>query len=200
MFDRATYNREYVRNRRATDPEFLSRERERAKLAARRRRAANPEKVRAYIKALQSTPEAKARRAERHQERMATDVQFANKYRENKRLRQRRRYREARWLNILSAARVRAKKKHLEYSLTKEWASSRWTGKCELTGIQFYEGLSEAHELSPSIDRIDNSLGYIPGNCRFILWGVNRFKGEGTDAEMLRLAKIIVASMDGALC
>jgi len=39
------------------------------------------------------------------------------------------------------------------------------------------------NDASPSIDRIDSSKGYIPGNCAVICWGANRVKNNGTTVE-----------------
>lgn len=40
---------------------------------------------------------------------------------------------------------------------------------------------------TPSIDRIDNSLGYIKGNVRIISWRANRLKSNITKEEVARL-------------
>lgn len=39
------------------------------------------------------------------------------------------------------------------------------------------------NEYSPSIDRIDPSRGYEPGNCAIISWRANRVKNDGTATE-----------------
>jgi hypothetical protein len=98
------------------------------------------------------------------------------------------------WRELLHAAKSRARLKKVTFSLTKEWAESRWTGRCELTGLEFKLGLNGVgpQVWSPSIDRIKPSLGYTPENCRFILLGVNIFKSSGTDEDMIFMAESIV--------
>ena len=99
------------------------------------------------------------------------------------------------WYSLLEGARRRAKKRGIECTIDGPWLAARWTGKCELTGIEFRGGnlKSGPSPRSPSIDRIDREKGYIPGNCRVILFGVNALKGCGTDEEMRHIARALIA-------
>lgn len=101
------------------------------------------------------------------------------------------------WKMCVAKTRERAKKRKLEFELTLEWARSRWTGKCEVTGLPFRLkfGKGGPGQFSPSIDRIDNSRGYLRGNCRFVLAAVNALKSTGTDEEMLAIAIALVSRM-----
>lgn len=101
------------------------------------------------------------------------------------------------WKKLLRGAARRAAKKNVPFFLTERWASNRWTGQCEVTGLPFSLGQrgSGPKRLSPSIDRIVPELGYTPENCRFVLWQVNAFKYDGTDAEMLEIARAIVSKL-----
>lgn len=102
------------------------------------------------------------------------------------------------WLSLLASAYRRAAKKNVSYTLTPAWAEERWTGVCELTGIPFNMGMPGKpgpRLYSPSIDRIVPSLGYVEENCRFILWAINSFKGEGTDDDMLKIATCLVENL-----
>lgn len=102
------------------------------------------------------------------------------------------------WRALLHSAEGRAKKKKVPYSLTKEWAIQTWTGRCAVTDIPFKLGLKESgpKAFSPSIDRVIPSLGYVPENCRFVLWMVNAFKYDGTDEDMIAIARAIVEYAD----
>ncbi len=84
--------------------------------------------------------------------------------------------------------------RNLPFTLTDEWARARWTGKCELTGIPFVVEGKHGKFFSPSLDRIDPKLGYVDGNCRFILFAVNTLKGVGTDEDMMLVARGLVAN------
>jgi hypothetical protein len=98
------------------------------------------------------------------------------------------------WKHIMQGAKHRAKVGNFVYDLTEEWAKERWTGRCEMTGIEFQLGLATAdvRMFAPSVDRIKPQLGYTRENCRFILFAVNAMKQDGTDADVFRIAKGIV--------
>lgn len=157
------------------DPERIVRRRQRAKENAAARYKANRPKIVEQLR--------KWRTAHREHFREAT-----------------RRYRHSKpcW-NAVGVARARARKSGFEFDLTREWCDARQTTVCELTGIPFqrYEGCGhKAGPLSVSIDRIDNARGYLRDNCRFVLWAINRFKGDGDDETMLTIARALVAKAD----
>lgn len=99
------------------------------------------------------------------------------------------------WSRLLRSAEGRAVKKGIPFELTKAWAEARWTGFCEVSGIPFVVknvGEPGPKFFSPSIDQIIPKAGYTPANCRFVLWAVNAFKGDATDADMLVVSESIV--------
>lgn len=97
------------------------------------------------------------------------------------------------WLLIIRSAKLRARENELKYNLTPAWGKARWTGKCEVSGLPFVIlPKSRRTVFSPTIDRIDGKGGYTKNNSRFVLWGVNAFKHDGTHEEMLRIARGIV--------
>lgn len=74
--------------------------------------------------------------------------------------------------------RRRARKEGTEFSLTSDWFIKNFSlGVCALTGLPFsFNGARRGHKYdpySPSVDRIDNSRGYHPDNCRVVLTAVN---------------------------
>lgn len=93
----------------------------------------------------------------------------------------------------LNNARNRSKHRNWKFDLTQKWARENWTGVCALTGLPFVKSKSLANPFSPSIDKIKPELGYIQTNCRFVLHGVNCLKGLGTDEDVLKIARAIVA-------
>lgn len=100
-----------------------------------------------------------------------------------------------RWWALIGSARARAKKAGLPFDLDHEWAEKRWTGRCELTGIEFSAKQPGGPGMfSPSIDRIVPERGYVKDNCRFILHAVNSFRQNGTDAQMVEIAKALIAN------
>jgi hypothetical protein len=96
----------------------------------------------------------------------------------------------------LNAAKRRAKIKGLPFDLTDEWARDRWTGRCELTDLEFTLGLRGpgAKLFSPSLDKIDPKKGYLQSNTRIIIWAVNAFKYDGDDETMYRIAVALLST------
>ena len=105
-------------------------------------------------------------------------------------------YRKSRypWLPLLTGARHRAIKNGISFDLTDLWCDEKWNGRCELTNIEFVLNATGRTIFAPSIDRIEAHKGYTQDNCRFILWGLNAFKSNGTDDEMYAIANALVAS------
>lgn len=98
------------------------------------------------------------------------------------------------WAKFFHSAQQRAKKKGVAFDLTPEWVNARWTGRCEITGIEFRTDKTSRGPgfFSPSLDRVVPEHGYVQSNCRFVLWAVNAMKSEGTDEDMLFVARAIV--------
>ncbi len=100
---------------------------------------------------------------------------------------------------FLASTKHSAKKRGLIFSLNEAWFEKHLSsGHCELTGLPIqskpYEKNARGSRTfySPSIDRIDNNLGYIPSNCRIIAWGANQFKSQFTDRDINSFALAIV--------
>ena len=114
---------------------------------------------------------------------------------------QRKAYKKSRkekpWRILVDSAKLRAKKKNVPCSIDGAWAEARWNGYCELTGIPFATSGARS-PYSPSIDRRDPKLGYTKENCRFVLWAINAFKTDGTDTQMLEIARALLAHIPPA--
>ncbi len=93
------------------------------------------------------------------------------------------------WASLIVKAKSRSSEKGLAFDLTNDWGEATWTGKCAVTGAPFQP--ERGRKWSASIDKIDPSKGYVQSNCRFVLWIVNVFKSDGTDADMIEVAKLI---------
>ncbi len=70
------------------------------------------------------------------------------------------------------------------------------SGKCAVSGIVMTWGQGAYKATSMSIDRIDCEQGYTRENVRLVCFQVNAFRGRWSDAEMLVMAKAIVANME----
>lgn len=101
------------------------------------------------------------------------------------------------WKLPIASAKLRARKEGLEFDLTYDWGRDGWTGKCSVSGLSFVILPKAPRTLfSPTIDRVIPTLGYVRSNCRFVLWSVNAFKQNGTDADVLKIARGIVSTSD----
>ncbi len=98
------------------------------------------------------------------------------------------------WYGLIKSAEERARRKAVPFSIDRGWAEARWTGRCEVTGLEFRLGQRERGPKfwSPSIDRIRAEIGYTPENCRFVLWAVNSFKHDATDEDMYLVAEALL--------
>jgi len=63
---------------------------------------------------------------------------------------------------------------------------------CPVLGLQLdYSINTPRTDCSPSIDRVDNNLGYVEGNVCVISWRANRIKMDGTATEHRKIASYI---------
>ena len=91
---------------------------------------------------------------------------------------------------LLSSCRGRARRKGLEFDLTKEWLVPLLERPCPLTGIEFdFEG-GPRNLRTPSVDRIDSSKGYTKDNCRVILWALNAAFGTWGEAAFREILAV----------
>lgn len=100
------------------------------------------------------------------------------------------------WRYVFQSRRLDARKRGIVFTLTDEWCAARWTGRCEVTGLNFVKNPRGRgpHPLSATLDRIRPEDGYIPENCRFVLHAVNCMKGSDTDEQMFLIAGAISES------
>lgn len=76
-------------------------------------------------------------------------------------------------------ARLRAKDKNIPCDINFEWAMARVLGtdyRCEMTGIKFFDPSGDGHRThpyTPTIDRIDTTLGYSQMNSRVVCCAFN---------------------------
>jgi hypothetical protein len=87
---------------------------------------------------------------------------------------------------LLMQARARGKKRGEDFLLTE--ADIHVPAVCPLLDIPLFPGKGTWCPNSPTVDRIDNSLGYVPGNVWVISWRANQLKSNATADELLKLA------------
>lgn len=96
---------------------------------------------------------------------------------------------------FLTAARTRARLNGLVFSLTE--ADVHIPETCPVYGLTLDPSAPPRSPNLPSLDRVDNTLGYIPGNVRVISWAANRDKGTLSVSQLLALAEYIVRHQAG---
>lgn len=98
-------------------------------------------------------------------------------------------YRELRLKNLesflLNSARHRAKKRGLEFNITKNDITIPDT--CPVFGTTLYSSKGHVTDNSPTLDRIDNSKGYIKGNIQVISHRANSIKRDATIEELEKI-------------
>lgn len=91
----------------------------------------------------------------------------------------------------LSAAKNRAIKKNLEFSITLEYlikVLEDQQNRCVYTGLEFD---NSNENLSISVDRIDSSKGYIEGNIQLVLSTINYMKSNMTSEEFIYFCELV---------
>ena len=78
------------------------------------------------------------------------------------------------------------KQRGWEWSITM--SDLEWPRYCPILGIELDWFAEVRSENSPSIDRLDSSKGYIPGNVVIMSWRANRIKNDGTANEHQQIA------------
>lgn len=101
----------------------------------------------------------------------------------------------------LSRVKSRSKRKNLEFNLTIEYLKSIYpkNNMCPLLNIPLDWKSSYKHPSTPSLDRIDNSKGYIKGNVQWVSWRANNLMGDATPEELFILAQNYKKIYDDAL-
>lgn len=98
---------------------------------------------------------------------------------------------------LFLSCRGNAKARGLECTITFEMVEPMLAPMvCAATGLSLSlerDGSTRANPWAPSIDRIDCSKGYVPGNVRIVCCAFNLMRNEWSDDVVLALAKAVVA-------
>ncbi len=96
---------------------------------------------------------------------------------------------------LLGKSRIRAKARGLEFALTLADIEAMMAPMvCSVTGLPLsleHESNSKANPWAPSIDRIDNSKGYVPSNVRLVCAIYNLARADWPDEAFLTLVRAL---------
>jgi hypothetical protein len=90
---------------------------------------------------------------------------------------------------LLNRARARAKKFGVKFEITL--VDVVVPELCPVTQVKLQFTRGRVTAASPSLDRVDNRLGYVRGNVRVISYKANTYKGDMTPEEIERLARYV---------
>ena len=89
---------------------------------------------------------------------------------------------------LFRLAKSRAKGKNIDFTITLEDVIIPKI--CPLLGIKLYkENTPQTKDSSPSLDRKNNNLGYVPNNVWVISYRANKLKNNATTKELAILVK-----------
>lgn len=99
--------------------------------------------------------------------------------------------------SALGRAKERCCKNGVPFNVSKDYVLQlilNNNNACAVCGIPFQKSGKTGHKgpFSPSIDRIKPELGYVEGNVRVVLDGINCLKGSGTDEDMWKIIDAMV--------
>lgn len=142
----------------------------------------NRETINAQRRATAATPEKKAQRRSRQTRKsVETLARTRHKHRDDPRY------------QMLRGAKRRAGWRGLVFAIGPEDLTI--PAVCPVLGIPIETGEGLWRSGSPTIDRVDNALGYVPGNVRVISYRANSLKRDATVDEL----KALVAYMEREL-
>ena len=88
--------------------------------------------------------------------------------------------------DIFSLAKHRAKSKKIEFNI--ELSDIVIPELCPVLGLPLKTTIDGNRDLSPSLDRIDNTKGYIKGNIQVISFKANNMKCTANKNELIKFA------------
>jgi hypothetical protein len=104
---------------------------------------------------------------------------------------------------MLTTRKRDARLRGIPFSITRsdiEVLAEQQDWKCARTGLPLdLTACDGMKPFGPSIDRIDNSYGYEPGNIQLVCYMYNSAKNQFTDADVLRFASALLTYTNNTL-
>jgi hypothetical protein len=104
------------------------------------------------------------------------------------------------WNNIVNGAKAR----DMPMAVTPEYLSRLFdeqSGRCALTGVPIVldvdcDARLAVRNSTASLDRIDSSVGYVPGNCRWVHRTINIMRNMLSDDAFVAWCRLVVEHRD----
>lgn len=90
---------------------------------------------------------------------------------------------------LMREGRRRAKEKGLAFTLKLK--DLHIPDECPVLRVKMERNKGHVNTNSPTLDRIDSTLGYIPGNVRVISWRANNLKSNLTLEQLERMVAYV---------
>lgn len=89
---------------------------------------------------------------------------------------------------LFRASKARAKREGVPFRLTSDYIRSIWPqdGRCPVFGFRMLFG--DEHDQTPSLDRYQREVGYVPNNVKVISMRANRLRSDASPMELEKLA------------
>lgn len=95
---------------------------------------------------------------------------------------------------LISLAKKRAKVKNLDFNLSAD--DVQIPEKCPVLGIPLVVGNKHFTDNSPTLDRLDNTLGYTKENVIVMSYLANRMKNSATLEQLLKFANWVLLNKE----
>lgn len=97
-----------------------------------------------------------------------------------------------------SCKKSNAKRRGIEFTIP--FGEIVWNEFCPVLGIKLdYYARGIAADNSPSLDRIDPTKGYVPGNVVVMSWKANRLKNDGTAEDHQKIAGWLLTNVKSSV-
>jgi hypothetical protein len=98
---------------------------------------------------------------------------------------------------MIAAARSRARRLGYTFSITTADLPSDLPAVCPVLGIPLERSESSYSDNSPTLDRVDSTKGYVPGNVIIMSWRANRIKSNATLGDIKKIYEFMAKWLRG---
>jgi hypothetical protein len=95
---------------------------------------------------------------------------------------------------LFGLAKRRARLNGVAFTITR--ADIQIPAACPVLGIPIkFDPATPRSDQTPTLDRVDPSKGYVPGNVVVVSWRANRLKSDATPDEVAKIAGFVASAL-----